>query len=306
METRTAHSRGGWQEDEIDMLFGAVKEAEEEGRPLRDAFMQVGNALSRKPNSIRNFYYARVREMPGNLMRKAPFRTFTQEELSELLRTVLMARGQGESVRACVTRMADGDRSLMLRYQNKYRSILKGRPDLLEAAARSLREDGLPCPAQIAPKRRGGFKVPGAIDSADGFALSERLGDHTVEIVLGQICGLLRKLETAQEEAENLRAELENTAEKRMRVTVSDLRGDDSDFGDGAVSYEKWADAKRESDRLRVQLDLLKMHLEDMFNKQQDDCGELRELLEKSRQSAGNERNALLEKALEKVDAMLG
>lgn len=59
--TQTTHPRGGWQQEEIDLLFSAVKEAAENGRPLRDVFSEVGGQLSRKPNSIRNFYYARVR-----------------------------------------------------------------------------------------------------------------------------------------------------------------------------------------------------------------------------------------------------
>ena len=62
--TQTTHPRGGWQQEEIDLLFSAVKEAAENGRPLRDVFSEVGGQLSRKPNSIRNFYYARVREVP--------------------------------------------------------------------------------------------------------------------------------------------------------------------------------------------------------------------------------------------------
>lgn len=63
-QTPSTHPRGGWQQDEIDLLFSSVKEAANSGRPLRDVFADVGERLSRKPNSIRNFYYARVREMP--------------------------------------------------------------------------------------------------------------------------------------------------------------------------------------------------------------------------------------------------
>ena len=78
--TQTTPPRGGWQQEEIDLLFSAVKEAAENGRPLRDVFSEVGGQLSRKPNSIRNFYYARVREVPQLAARQAPLRTFTAEE----------------------------------------------------------------------------------------------------------------------------------------------------------------------------------------------------------------------------------
>ena len=123
-----------------------MKEAAENGRPLRDVFSEVGGRLSRKPNSIRNFYYARVREVPQLAARQAPLRTFTAEELHHLLRDVLVGRGRGESVRACVNRLAGGDRAGMLRYQNEYRSVLKNRPEMLMEVANELRAEGLPCP----------------------------------------------------------------------------------------------------------------------------------------------------------------
>ena len=152
--TQTTHPRGGWQQEEIDLLFSAVKEAAENGRPLRDVFSEVGGQLSRKPNSIRNFYYARVREVPQLAARQAPLRTFTAEELHSLLRDVLVGRGRGESVRACVNRLAGGDRAGMLRYQNKYRSVLKNRPEMLMEVANELRAEGLPCPDDVLACRR--------------------------------------------------------------------------------------------------------------------------------------------------------
>ena len=125
------HPKGGWQQEEIDLLFQAVQDAADSGTPLRDVFSKVGTQLSRKPNSIRNFYYARIRQEPSLAQRQTPFRSFSSTEVRELLRQVLIGRGQGQSVRACVTQLANGDRAGMLRYQNKYRSILKNKPEML-------------------------------------------------------------------------------------------------------------------------------------------------------------------------------
>ena len=47
-QATTNHPRGGWQKDEIDLLFSAVKEAAQGGKPLRDVFADVGDQLSRK------------------------------------------------------------------------------------------------------------------------------------------------------------------------------------------------------------------------------------------------------------------
>ena len=60
----THHPRSGWKEDEARLLFDAVRAAAEDGRSLREVFQEVGGQLQRKPNSIRNYYYARI-FLPG-------------------------------------------------------------------------------------------------------------------------------------------------------------------------------------------------------------------------------------------------
>ena len=229
MTQQTAtHPKGGWQQEEIDLLFSAVNEAAEQGKPLRDVFADVGVTLSRKPNSIRNFYYARVREMPELAARQTPFRSFTPDEVRQLLRHVLIGRGQGQSVRACVTELAQGDRAGMLRYQNKYRSILKNRPELLMEVAQELRMEGLPCPDNVAACRR--------------YERASRNG----------------------EPLERLKPHLSDPAVHGMVENLLDLLNrQQSTPADGMVPFAKWAEARREADRLKVEVDLLKMALED-------------------------------------------
>ncbi len=187
-------SRTGWRDEESNTLFSAVREASRQGTPLRSVFEQVASSLGRKPNSIRNYYYAQLRQRPETgLNRAAPFQTFTDDEVRELLRTVLAARGQGVSVRACVMRMAGGDRSLMLRYQNKYRSILKNRPQLLSEIAEDLRRDGIAVPdnaesayLQDAPSRT-------AVQFARAQQLSQALGDPAVSQMMEGLNILLQR-----------------------------------------------------------------------------------------------------------------
>ncbi len=226
-QTTTIHPTGGWRQDEIDLLCSAVNEAADKGTPLRDVFADVGERLSRKPNSIRNFYYARVRETPQLSTRQAPFRAFTPDELHQLLRGVLMGRGQGESVRACVTRMSGGDKAGMLRYQNKYRSILKNKPEMLLAVAEELRAEGLPCPENAAACRKyeRGAKAPDVLS---------RLGAH-----------------------------MDDPQVRAMTEGLLSLLERKPDAPSPAVPERKWADLQRENDRLKVEVDLLKMALED-------------------------------------------
>jgi len=227
-QSTTTHPKGGWQQEEIDLLFSAVSEAAEQGKPLRDVFADVGVTLSRKPNSIRNFYYARVRETPELAARQTPFRSFTADEVHQLLRHVLIGRGKGQSVRACVNELADGDRAGMLRYQNKYRSILKNKPEMLMEVAQELRMEGLPCPENVAACRR--YERAARPDDT-----SERLKPHLTDPVVRSM-------------VENL---------------ISLLERQPQSAADGMVPLSRWADARREADRLKVEVDLLKMALED-------------------------------------------
>lgn len=155
MEQTMHLARNGWRQEETDLLWKEIRAAAETGAPLRGVFEKMGEALGRKPNSVRNYYYMQLRDQAGEeLRRAAPFETFTEEEVHSLLRQVLSARGRGQSVRACVMDLSGGDRALMLRYQNKYRSILRKRPEMIEQICQELRQEGLPCPADPAPPPR--------------------------------------------------------------------------------------------------------------------------------------------------------
>ena len=134
---------GGWQKQEIDALQQSIEAAEQSGESLRSVFERMSRQLGRKPNSIRNFYYAQVRagQEEGGA-RATPFETFSPEEVERLVEQVLTAKAQGVSVRACVRQMAGGDRTRMLRYQNKYRSTVRTRPEIVRRVMDRLSEQG--------------------------------------------------------------------------------------------------------------------------------------------------------------------
>lgn len=145
MEQTMRLARTGWRPEETELLWREIHTAAESGAPLRSVFEQMGQQLGRKPNSVRNYYYMQLRDQGGeNLQRAAPFETFNEEEVHGLLRSVLAARGKGQSVRACVMELSGGDRALMLRFQNKYRAVLRKRPDLIERVCNELQQEGVP------------------------------------------------------------------------------------------------------------------------------------------------------------------
>lgn len=143
----------GWSPSEDALLEDALLAATQENRPKRYAFDAVALRTGRSPNSVRNHYYTKLRHAHG---RASAFIPFTEHETEVLLRQILLAKANGESVRACTLRLSDGDSNRMLRYQNKYRAIMKTRPDRLRAVRQSLLAEGyeVPDPTYRDPNRK--------------------------------------------------------------------------------------------------------------------------------------------------------
>ena len=141
---RGRHS--GWSEEENRLLWETADEAQLKGLPLKQVFDRIAEQTGRRPNSIRNYYYAQVRQREGDQAHAPRFVPFSEGEVEALVEQVLRARADGHSVRSCLQEMSGGDHSLMLRYQNKYRSVLKNRPDLIQRIMEKLQEEGVHCP----------------------------------------------------------------------------------------------------------------------------------------------------------------
>lgn len=198
----------GWQEQETSRLFSAVQAARGSGAPLRQVFEDLSADLGRKPNSIRNYYYACLRSQEQETPRVQAFIPFTEEETHDLLRQVLTGCGQGMSVRACVMKMADGDHSRMLRYQNKYRAILKHHPEMIAQVRQELQAEGIPAPVQGANP---------TLDESESRAASQLMAEPCVLKMLEGMKELMQRASAAEEKAQLQRAL------DRMRVE-QDLR----------------------------------------------------------------------------------
>lgn len=134
--------RTGWKDEEKLMLWDEVKRAQKLGAPLKRVFETVAQKTNRKPNSVRNYYYMKVKETGEIEQKPSTFTPFTKEEIYTLLRTLLGAAATGESIRGASLRLAGGDKTLMLRYQNKYRSLIKNGRALVEKVLRDMDKAG--------------------------------------------------------------------------------------------------------------------------------------------------------------------
>ncbi len=139
--------RAGWSENENQLLWETADEAQQQGLPLKAVFEQIARQTGRRPNSIRNYYYAQVRTREDGHAPAARFVPFTQPEVDWLMEQVLIARAEGQSVRSCLQKLSAGDHSLMLRYQNKYRAVIKSRPDYVRTLVEKLNSEGVHCDA---------------------------------------------------------------------------------------------------------------------------------------------------------------
>lgn len=135
----------GWSTAETEQLFALAERAQAAGKPLKAVFDEVAAQNGRRPNSVRNYYYARVKDSGGVAYpHQRAFLPFTDAEARRLVEQVLSAQSQGESVRSCTLRLAAGDDKAMLRYQNKYRALLKNNPALVAEVASALAASGRP------------------------------------------------------------------------------------------------------------------------------------------------------------------
>ena len=75
-------AKSGWSRQEDKLLFSQAEQARNEGRPLKSVFEAVAEQTGRKPNSIRNYYYARLKEgdVEGTACRSAAFVPFEQDD----------------------------------------------------------------------------------------------------------------------------------------------------------------------------------------------------------------------------------
>lgn len=187
MIANRASHRMGWSDAEEKLLWETAEEAQSKGLPLKAVFEHIADRTGRKPNSIRNYYYQQVRERDAGRPHAARFTPFTQHEVDDLMRQVLTATGQGQSVRACLSRISGGDHSRMLRYQNKYRSVIKSRPEYVQSIVDQLQSEGISC---TAPSVNHRSRVELSDASANLTLSARRTGD--AELV--RACEALQRL----------------------------------------------------------------------------------------------------------------
>ncbi len=124
-----------WKEEEVYTLFKFVEKFKTNNQPLLKAFELFANEYKRKKNSVRNFYYLKLKEFEKNPIlaqklninliahTKTEQKFFTIEETELSMNKINSLLKKGYSVRRACLEVAQGNIKEMLRLQNKYRSL---------------------------------------------------------------------------------------------------------------------------------------------------------------------------------------
>lgn len=137
---------GGFSESEIKRLVEFIKEGKKQGKPLTELFKQFGGKYCRSAGSVRNFYYQLLKTAQKNdtvyekylkdsNLHATKSKPFDENESRFLLQKILEGKLQNVSVRRTLIGLGDGDDKKVLRYQNKFRNMLKQTPDILKKCA---------------------------------------------------------------------------------------------------------------------------------------------------------------------------
>ncbi len=141
----------GYKEKDIIGLAEFLKNRG--GESLSNTFTKYALIHGKAKGTIRNLYYAVAKrsnidkEFCDKYLGGKPLAInnaceFNAGEEKELVKQILIERQKGKSVRSVIMCLADGDAKKALRYQNKFRNLVKNKPDLIAEIISKIKEEG--------------------------------------------------------------------------------------------------------------------------------------------------------------------
>lgn len=153
-----------WKDEEIIKLFSFVEMKKKQNIPLLTIFADYAKISGRKQNSVRNYYYAELGNLEKDEEKKNRLKIdlsfhskikqipFDKSSEKDIIKKILEKTSKGISVRKACLQLANFDLDTMIRYQNKYRNIVKTNPKLLEDCAKELKLENVPTSVDSTPK----------------------------------------------------------------------------------------------------------------------------------------------------------
>ncbi|NLY61989.1 MAG: hypothetical protein GX054_10885 [Clostridiales bacterium] len=137
----------------VSLMKKEVSKSKEADEPVNRAFEVIAEKSGLKFNTVRNYYYRYIHEKDNKNSRAntetqsrrgdVAGNTFTEQEVKDLMMAMLIGQAKGKSVRGCAKELANNDKKLMLRYQNKYRNVIAGNPEYVRELMDEMASKGL-------------------------------------------------------------------------------------------------------------------------------------------------------------------
>lgn len=137
---------------EKDLIALARYIADNESATLSETFKKFAILSGKAKGTVRNLYYAlaklsrtdedfREKYLGGKTLSVNTSVVFNKSEERALVKNVFLKIQSGKSVRKSISELARGDEKLALRFQNKYRSILKNNPALVAEVVEEIKSE---------------------------------------------------------------------------------------------------------------------------------------------------------------------
>ncbi len=153
----TAAEKQELQPELLSIMKEEVGKARESNIPIIRAFEEIARRSGLKSNTIRNYYYRYIHANEQKVRKStectgegfqdesAIGTPFTPDETRTLMREMLIAQARGESVRGCAARLGKGNKRMLIRFQNKYRSVIAREPEYVTNLIKEIEAEGIAC-----------------------------------------------------------------------------------------------------------------------------------------------------------------
>ena len=139
----------GYKEKDVLGLYEYLKNKK---GTLSEVFKKYATETGKSTGTVRNLYYALVKlskldadfcekYLDGIKLNSNKIVFFSEEEEKALIKKILMLKANGYSVRSAINHIADGEPKLALRYQNKFRGILKNKKELVDGVIKEIKAE---------------------------------------------------------------------------------------------------------------------------------------------------------------------
>ncbi len=211
-----------WNDVEVKALFDGVENCKKQNFSLVRAFESHAKKFSRKPNSVRNYYYHEVDNLAADKVRaarlriditkhqKSHFKNFDKMQEGELFDEIDRLTSNGFSVRSACLKLSGGDLALMTRYQNKYQNMKRKIENNQNSNNFSKKGSGK---AKKSPLQIKVLKEKAKDSKIIPFKMPYSLSDADINSLFLGLVKLIKK--SAQEETAENFSELKNVLNKK-------------------------------------------------------------------------------------------